>query len=82
MRPACLLFYTLYSSERDEEDVYTASSPNDTQTTSQLGRNFKNAPFFVAVTITQVSRSSQPEIMTDTKEPRRPNNEVTVKINV
>lgn len=57
MRPAFLLFYTLYSSERDEEEVYTASSPNDTQTTSQFGRNLKNAPFFVAVTITQISRS-------------------------
>lgn len=77
VRQAFCVLHTLYSSERDELDVYTASSPNDFLVPKESGK----CSLSVAVVFTQISRSLQPEIMTKTKELRRPDNEA-VKINV
>ena len=77
VRQAFCVLHTLYSSERDELDVYTASSPNDFLVPKESGK----CSLSVAVVFTQISRSLQPETMTKTKELRRPDNEA-VKINV
>lgn len=83
VRQPVSLFYTLYSGAREELDVYTESCSNDTHATFQFGRNSKHfLSFFVTLAFTQISLSLQPEIMTETKEPHRPDNEATVKIKV
>lgn len=78
VRQAFCVLHTLYSSERDELDVYTASSPND----FLVWKEFRKCSLSVAVVFTQISRSLQPEIMTKTKELHRPDNEAAVKINI